>query len=116
MGATIHFHYCMGKLVDWGIWQANGSKCSNCGMEKNHKSNDNGCCKDEYKQIKNDKDQKLSETLPQLIKTITEIAPISFAVYSISLPLILSQEFPKANAPPRSCHTSLNIINCVFLI
>jgi hypothetical protein len=112
MGATIQLHYCMGKLVDWGVWHNSSSKCSNCGMEKNHK----GCCKDEYKQLKNDKDQKLSENFAQLNKPLTEIVPVSFQVYSVSLPFILSHAFTKANAPPRSCNTPLGIMNCVFRI
>jgi hypothetical protein len=116
MGATIHLHYCMGKLADWGIWHADSSKCGKCGMQKSHTSMDDGCCKDEYKQIKNDKDQKLSEGFSQLNKAGIEIISLSFPVYSITLPVISSQDFPKANASPRSCHTSLNIINCVFLI
>jgi hypothetical protein len=116
MGATIHLHYCMGKLVDWGIWESSGSKCSNCGMEKSHNSRDQGCCKDEFKQIKNDKDQKLTNNFAHLSKTVSEVAPLCFPNYSISLPVISLNEIPNANAPPRSCTISLNIINCVFQI
>ena len=116
MGATIHLHYCMGKLVDWGLWQTSTSKCSNCGMEKSHNSMDQGCCKDEFKQIKSEKDQKLTDNFTQLSKTVSEVAPIIFPSHSISLPAVLCDEFPKANSPPRSCSTSRNIINCVFRI
>lgn len=77
---------------------------------------DQGCCKDVYKQIKNDKDQKISEGFTQQNKTGIEIAPVSFYTHSIILPVSLCQEFPKDNAPPRSCPASLNIINCVFRI
>lgn len=116
MGATVYLHYCMGKLVGWNVWHSSNSKCGNCGMEKSHDSMSDGCCKDEYKQIKNDKDQKLPAYSAQLSKTIIEIAAHNFPNYSISLPLILCQEFPKANAPPRSCGTSLNVLICVFRI
>jgi hypothetical protein len=116
MGATIHLHYCMGKLVDWGLWQTHSSKCSNCGMEKSHDTMDQGCCKDEFKQIKNDKDQKLTDNFTQLSKTVSEIVPVCFPCYSASLPVISRNEIPNANAPPRSCTTSLNIINCIFRI
>ena len=116
MGATIHLHYCMGKLVDWELWHTSNSKCSNCGMEKSRNSIDQGCCKDEFKQIKNDKDQKLTNNFAQLRKSISEVAPICFPSYSISLPDLFSQDISKANAPPRRCTTPLNIINCVFRI
>ena len=116
MGAPIYLHYCMGQLADWGIWHADSSKCGKCGMQKNHKSMDDGCCQDEYKQIKNDNDQKLSEGFAQLNKAGIEIISLGFPVSSFTLPVILKRDSPKANAPPRSCHTSINIINCVFLI
>ena len=113
IGATIQFHYCMAKLVGWEIWHREKSKCSNCGMEKKgHK----GCCKDEYKQIKNSDDQKISESFTQLNKITSEIAQVNFPVYSIKVPSVVSIEFPKANGPPRSWPTPINIINCVFLI
>jgi hypothetical protein len=113
VGATIQFHYCMGKLVDWGMEYGYDSKCSICGMEK--KSHE-GCCKDEYKQIKNDNAQKVSESYTQLKKITSEAAQINFPEYSFKLPDIVPNEFSKANAPPRSCRSSIYIINCVFLI
>jgi len=106
----------MGKLVEWGLSGNGSANCSNCGMEKSQNSMDQGCCKDEFRQIKNDKDQKISDSFSQLSKPAIDIAPLSFLNYSISLPVVLSVEFSKANAPPRSCVTSLNIINCVFRI
>lgn len=113
MGATIQLHYCMGRLVDWGMARNDNSKCSNCGMEKKgHK----GCCKDEYKLIKNENDQKISESFTQLSKITSEIAQINFPDYSIKLANAFAIEFPKTNSPPRSCQTPINILNCVFLI
>ena len=37
-GATIHMHYCMGKLADWGLGHQNSKTCGNCGMEKPDKT------------------------------------------------------------------------------
>jgi len=116
MGTTIHLHYCMGRLVDWGLWHTNNSRCSKCGMEKKHGSDDNGCCRDEHKQLKIEKDQKLSQGFFQFSKIATEITTVPVPVYSFSLPGILTPELPKSNAPPRSCLASLHIINCVFRI
>ena len=115
MGATIHLHYCMGKLVECSLWNKNSSKCSKCGMEKKPESADNRCCRDEHKHLKIDKDQKLSENLIPLHETITEIS-FGLAGYSISQLLLFVSEFKKINSPPRSCNSSNNIFNCVFRI
>ena len=116
MGTTIHLHYCMGKLVDWSLWYTTGARCSKCGMIESHKPADNGCCKDEHKQLKIEKDQKLTESFSQLNKVVTEITSVAIPIYSFSLPVFSTQVYPKNNAPPRSCNTSLHIINCVFRI
>ena len=29
-GATIHMHYCMGKLADWGLGHKNSKTCGQC--------------------------------------------------------------------------------------
>jgi hypothetical protein len=57
-GATVNLHYCMGKLMSWDLSAKSKSKCSSCGMEK---SGHKGCCNDEQKTFKVDKDQKVSE-------------------------------------------------------
>jgi hypothetical protein len=114
-GATIHLHFCMGKLVNWDLRHKTSSRCSKCGMEITHKSQNNGCCKDEYKQIKNDKDQKLTETAFNLIHAISVIVPNSF----IEIPEInvssIAEDNPVSNAPPRS-QVPIYIHNCVFRI
>ncbi len=34
MGATIHLHYCMGKLASWGLIDHESKNCTKCGMVK----------------------------------------------------------------------------------
>jgi len=48
-GATVHLHYCMGKLVGAAFSHEDKEMCDNCGMEK---SASKGCCKDIHKTIK----------------------------------------------------------------
>lgn len=49
-GATVHLHYCMGKLMGISLSGHNDDhKCSRCGMTK---KSGKGCCKDENKVIK----------------------------------------------------------------
>lgn len=115
MGATIHFHYCMGKFIDWELGCKTGSICTNCGMQKSDKPDDNGCCRDEFKQIKTEKDQRVSENFVSLNETVTEIN-FSFQDYSVSQLFFLPLNFDKINSPPRSWNSSINILNCVFRI
>ena len=47
-GATIHMHYCMGKMVSWALWHKHDKKddCKNCSMAKKK-----GCCEDKHQTI-----------------------------------------------------------------
>ena len=105
MGATIHLHYCMGKLASWGLIYHESKNCAQCGMIKKTPVSQNvaakmNCCRDEHKQIKTDQDQKLfpseffkynnlSQTLALHVITAQNIKAFS-----------ISAEFPNTNAPP----------------
>lgn len=44
-GATFHFHYCGGKLIEWDLGKSNSEgKCRGCGMAEKDKKD--GCCTD----------------------------------------------------------------------
>ena len=113
IGATLQLHYCMGRLVEWNFRHENNSTCSKCGMEKKPEST-KGCCKDEYKQIKIDKDQKPSQNDIQLNVAVVALAPTDFN-YLVFSSSFSSARFTRINAPP-TCNTSLNLLNCVFRI
>jgi hypothetical protein len=113
-GTTIYMHYCMGRLVEWGLRESNNSICSNCGMEKKPELS-KGCCKDEYKQIKIDKDHKLPLNYIRLNEARAEAAPISLE-YSTLTPLFSPAGFTKINAPPPGCGIPLTLLNCIFRI
>jgi hypothetical protein len=105
MGATIHLHYCMGKLASWGLINHENKNCEGCGMVKNTTASHSmaakkDCCRDEHKQIKTDKDQKLFPSeffkynnLSQVIG-LNEPLTESIKAFSISI------EYPNTNAPP----------------
>jgi len=103
----------MGRLVSWGLQDKSDSICGNCGMEKAPKSS-NKCCKDETRQLKIDKDQRLSDNDFQLTET-TDVAIIN-PHYSISFSTLSQWSLTKINGPPLLGRTSLNILNCVFRI
>jgi hypothetical protein len=55
-GATVEFHYCMGKLVEWGMAKPSESKsCSNCKMKMKDSKD---CCKKNQQQVKIEQAQK----------------------------------------------------------
>lgn len=72
-GATLHLHYCMGKLADWGLEQSTSVACSQCGME-----GDNQCCRDEYMVVKNSNDQLITTSGVHLIQQENVFLPVSF--------------------------------------
>lgn len=111
-GATLHLHYCMGKLVNMGLSTQNEDACGKCGMTKKEK---NGCCQDEQKQLKTDQAQK---TQAEFSFSFLALEPIFLSEVIISEPQFSSvnEENPTSNAPPRTQSVSLYIQNCTFLI
>lgn len=116
-GATVNLHYCMGKLVDKGLWQNQNeqSTCGKCGMNKAEKAGSD-CCKDEHKQLKIENDHISAGITFQEIQLTAIIFPASF----IEAPAIgrssITEENPKGNAPPLSADLALYKRNCVFRI
>lgn len=113
-GATVHFHYCMGELVQLGLWHSETNKCGECGMEKNN-AKPNSCCKDEYKLVKVEKDQKATAAI-EILQLIALAAPVSI----IELPAhnfsSVIEDNPVNHAPPRRDTIAVYIRNCVFRI
>jgi len=115
VGATIHMHYCMGKLAEWGFGQKDSKNCDKCGMEQTVKY-DSGCCKDENKYIKNNSDQKHTETAFQMAQQLAVALPVSFIeIPDADFPSI-TEENPISHAPPRNSAIAVYIRNCVFRI
>ncbi|MEI2749767.1 MAG: hypothetical protein V9E88_13540 [Ferruginibacter sp.] len=114
-GASIHMHYCMGKLADWGLSHNKSKTCGNCGMEKADEK-DNGCCKDEHKFVKNETDQKTAESVILNFTLPVVDLPVSF--FSISEHIIssITEEYPLCHAPPRSCGLPVYLLNRTFRI
>ncbi len=113
-GATVHMHYCMGELVNWSLGHSNPNKCDNCGMEKTD-SKDNGCCKDEHKQLKIEKDQKVTVSF-QMMQLLTGTLPISFIEIPAHGLSSVTEENPISHAPPRKSDIAVYIRNCTFRI
>jgi len=106
-------HYCMGKLMSWDLSAKSDGKCGTCGMQKaGHK----GCCNDEQKTLKVDKDQQVSESGFQFLSVST----VAITVTHTELPFIyrsnLAADYPTTHAPPDVGNVSLFVLNRNFRI
>lgn len=114
IGVNLHMHYCMGKLVEWGITSNESHNCGKCGMEKSVQKN--ACCKDEQKFVKNSTDQKAVETAFQLM----QIGSVALPVLVFETPLMhlpaVTEDKPLSHEPPLGSGTAVYLRNCVFLI
>lgn len=123
IGATINMHYCMDKLVAWGLGDGTtkSKACPYCGMAKTNEDKhcgkeSKGCCKDEQKIVKLENDQKISEASFQFLQIPSEaITPFSVD-YSLEYVSSLTEEYPLTNAPPRLGATPVYVLNCNFRI
>ena len=114
-GATVHFHYCMGELVSWGLHQHKKDKCDFCGMPTS-KSKAKSCCKDEQQQVKVDNSQKLNQTVYDF--NAPSVAILSTPIL-LNDDLVTSAVLNKAafsNAPPDGKPVPVFIKNCTYRI
>jgi hypothetical protein len=114
-GATIHIHYCMGQLADWGLGHASTEACGSCGMEKSSEK-DNGCCKDEQTFIKNTADQKIAESSLLLIIVFSGAVIPGYTELPVLQISSVTEENPMSHAPPRAHAVAAYILNQTFLI
>jgi hypothetical protein len=112
-GATVHFHYCMGELINWGLEQDKSTDCSNCGMDK---TKADGCCKEQHKEIKVDKSHQAFKTAFHFQQTIQAVLISHLHKnWEEALPISLIVEYPVTNGPPRPA-TPIFIKNCTYRI
>jgi hypothetical protein len=114
-GATVHMHFCMGKLIGSSLWHNDTSDlCSKCGMQK--KASKNKCCKDEHKVVKIEQDQKITivdENLTDI--SLIDIIDDNFIINTAFVNTLI-EEASISNAPPLGVKTPIYIRNCVFRI
>jgi len=112
-GATLQFHYCMGKLVDWELSSKISEKCDKCGMKKGSTKD---CCKTSEKQFKVDNSHKASGN-DFLLKVST--TDLLFSGYALNNQIVVfsnTSDHPFANAPPGLSDVSVFLRNCNFRI
>ena len=108
-GATVHFHYCMGELVNWSL-NKEAATCGNCGMEK-----DDDCCKDEHKLVKNNSDQNTVGSI--LLRQIARIDWPHFLLHASGCyPSFIIEKDLINHSPPVHTGVDIPVRNCVFRI
>lgn len=112
IGATVHLHYCMGRLVEVGLHQRTSEACSECGMLISQSGND--CCKEKQQQVKIEKEHQKADVDYQPLVPIAPAA--SFAVLPAVALASLAEKHPTGHAPPRSTAPAIYKRNCVFRI
>ncbi len=112
MGATVHLHYCMNEFVGWSLLPGADDTCGKCGMEEKDQE---GCCKDEHKQLKLKTDHQkagVSAFFMVLAPAITTPVPdFNFQPF-----LQITARYSHCHAPPDLGDIKLHVLHCVFLI
>ena len=120
MGATLHLHYCMGKLISWGLINHESANCDFCGMPKKMSGENpgikKGCCRDEHKEIKSNKDQKLTPSEFQYIKLFTGGTAGVLRFLPELNEFSAALEIPSVHAPPLVAKKAIFLLNRNFRI
>ncbi len=113
-GATLHFHHCMGELVEWGFSDNSlddSGKCTSCGMEQ---GNSVQCCKSEKQELNLKESCKAPLNIFQ-VQTFT-LEPQTFVNLSIETITNVNQQDLNQLFVPRSVKTPTFLRNCNFRI
>ena len=110
IGTTINMHYCMNKISDWSFSSKKKDKCAKCGMSNN------GCCKDEKKEIKISSDQQKAEYAQNVKFNIGAVIIHHYIfpaknLYSINKPFIAY-----LHSPPLILQDNKQAFYSIFLI
>jgi hypothetical protein len=111
-GATINFHYCMGKFIGWNVSATVNQKCNNCGMTKENKK---GCCSDKQQTFQLKKDQ-LAASVNTIPGNTFHFAYAQYPSSTKSFTVVKITEVHSVHSPPELKTISPLILNCVFRI
>jgi len=114
-GSTLHFHYCMGELVSWGLEKQSTALCELCGMPKSQ-SKGKSCCQDQQQETKVDQSQTASQHVYQFNPPFQAIIPaVFFLDYAVEVPVKITRE-ALSNAPPDGLKVPVFLKNCTYRI
>jgi hypothetical protein len=121
MGATVHFHYCMGKLVSWGLTDRHGNDCRFCGMPKKITtdqwiSGQKGCCADQHQHVQTAQDQKMTAAANEWTRTAVAVLVPGYGLQATSAVSSLAITDPLIHAPPDDPSVPAYLLNRNFRI
>ncbi len=96
-GVVIRSHYCMNQLASRHLFGAKPSSCEVCGMSSH---NNNGCCSDEMKVIKQYQDQ---QSPGKMVDDLLKAKPVFHTVSGFLLAPVTLPEQPVvslSHSPP----------------
>ncbi|WP_207533458.1 HYC_CC_PP family protein [Desertivirga arenae] len=112
-GATMQFHYCMGRLVEWGLAVQKSENCDKCGMSLGTTKD---CCKTSAKEFKIESSYKTSDHQFLLKASALDLLSFDYPASIQSFPQIIGSDHPYSNAPPGISSIPVFIRNCNFRI
>ena len=121
LGATVHLHYCMGKLMSWTLMDNGDKNCTYCGMAKAVGSDHcimvkRGCCQDEIKKLQIDKDQRVTESSFHFLNPSFDAVLAGFQVLPGMRPFSAIVNYPIAHGPPDPAKVPVFLRHCDFRI
>ena len=112
-GASVEFHYCMGKLVDWGVSKSAETKdCSKCKMSE---ADSKDCCKKDQQEVKIEQAQKAQFSFQFKSISSNVTLPSIFDSGLINIPQTVSGA-NYSHAPPRTPKTPVFVMFGTFRI
>jgi hypothetical protein len=132
-GATVHLHYCCGKLLKFAVQDQvslDGDDCPLCPKHHQNKKN-TACSSDESceiglrksnhcQDVKVDAKKTTGEHLPGSDKNLAKIYPLGLPVFTLigflDLPLADRHTAPETDDPPRIGVKPLFIQHCTYRI
>jgi hypothetical protein len=121
LGATIHLHYCMGKLASWSLIDRERKTCGRCGMVIKKTAlqsiaSKTNCCKDEHKLIRTNTDQKLSPSEPLQYGSFSQSIATNEPATQIENVFSFPIGYLNTHAPPLIGNLPRFIFYCSFRI
>jgi len=110
-GATVHFQYCMGRLVKVGLANDHHKKAYACGMRKMAAKK---CCKDKHQQFKTDKSNLSAKSL----YSAPPAALLPRSAYFVSAGIATPEQnrLGYSHAPPLIAQIPIYLYHCIFRI
>lgn len=120
MGATLHFHYCMGVLTSWGLIDHESKACSVCAKPDTSGTDQQvgalSCCQDEHKQLKGENDQRITVSDFLYLKITPAVLELKRWSSATSLIFSVRTDYSRANAPPGTGKPPAFLLNRNFRI